>query len=27
MPGLPIWGGESGETISPWSVFWRVEPP
>jgi maltooligosyltrehalose trehalohydrolase len=23
--GIPIWGGEAGETIAPWSVFWRLE--
>jgi maltooligosyltrehalose trehalohydrolase len=23
--GTPIWGGEPGETIPPWSVFWRLE--
>jgi maltooligosyltrehalose trehalohydrolase len=23
--GTPIWGGEPGETIAPWSVFWRLE--
>jgi malto-oligosyltrehalose trehalohydrolase len=24
-PGTPIWGGEIGEQIPPWSVFWRLE--
>jgi maltooligosyltrehalose trehalohydrolase len=24
-PGKPIWGGETGERIAPWSVFWRLE--
>jgi maltooligosyltrehalose trehalohydrolase len=24
--GPPIWGGESGEVISPWSVSWWLEP-
>jgi maltooligosyltrehalose trehalohydrolase len=23
--GTPIWGGEAGETIPPWSVFWRLD--
>jgi len=23
--GVPIWGGETGETMPPWSVFWRLE--
>jgi malto-oligosyltrehalose trehalohydrolase len=23
--GALIWGGEAGETMSPWSVFWRLE--
>jgi maltooligosyltrehalose trehalohydrolase len=23
-PGTPIWGGEAGEHLSPWSVFWRI---
>jgi maltooligosyltrehalose trehalohydrolase len=22
--GAAIWGGEAGETIPPWSVFWRI---
>jgi maltooligosyltrehalose trehalohydrolase len=22
--GSPIWGGSSGETLPPWSVFWRI---
>ncbi|MBV9558868.1 MAG: malto-oligosyltrehalose trehalohydrolase [Bradyrhizobium sp.] len=25
MAGTPIWGGEPGEQLDPWSVFWRVE--
>jgi maltooligosyltrehalose trehalohydrolase len=25
VPGTPIWGGEVGETLAPWSVFWRIE--
>jgi maltooligosyltrehalose trehalohydrolase len=23
-PGTPIWGGEAGEHLPPWSVFWRI---
>jgi maltooligosyltrehalose trehalohydrolase len=23
--GRPIWGGETGDRLSPWSVFWRLE--
>ena len=23
--GQPIWGGQPGEIIKPWSVFWRLE--
>jgi maltooligosyltrehalose trehalohydrolase len=23
-PGTPIWGGEAGEHLSPWSVFWHI---
>jgi maltooligosyltrehalose trehalohydrolase len=23
-PATPIWGGEAGEHLSPWSVFWRI---
>jgi maltooligosyltrehalose trehalohydrolase len=23
--GVPIWGGEAGQTMPPWSVFWRLE--
>jgi maltooligosyltrehalose trehalohydrolase len=23
--GTPMWGGETGELIPPWSVFWRLE--
>jgi maltooligosyltrehalose trehalohydrolase len=23
--GTPIWGGEPGEQLAPWSVFWRIE--
>jgi maltooligosyltrehalose trehalohydrolase len=22
--GAPIWGGEAGEVMPPWSVFWRI---
>jgi malto-oligosyltrehalose trehalohydrolase len=22
--GTPIWGGETGDVIAPWSVFWRI---
>ena len=22
--GVPIWGGEPGETLPPWSVFWSI---
>jgi hypothetical protein len=22
--GTPIWGGEPGVTLPPWSVFWSV---
>jgi maltooligosyltrehalose trehalohydrolase len=22
--GAPIWGGESGDRLPPWSVFWRI---
>jgi maltooligosyltrehalose trehalohydrolase len=22
--GTAIWGGEIGEAIPPWSVFWRI---
>jgi maltooligosyltrehalose trehalohydrolase len=25
--GRPIWGGETGERIAPWSVYWRLEAP
>jgi maltooligosyltrehalose trehalohydrolase len=25
--GRQIWGGEPGERIAPWSVFWRLESP
>jgi len=25
--GRPIWGGETGERLRPWSVFWRLETP
>jgi malto-oligosyltrehalose trehalohydrolase len=25
--GRPIWGGEAGKLIAPWSVFWRLETP
>jgi maltooligosyltrehalose trehalohydrolase len=25
MSGAPIWGGEPGEQLAPWSVFWRIE--
>jgi maltooligosyltrehalose trehalohydrolase len=24
-PGTPIWGGEAGDRLPPWSVFWRLE--
>ena len=24
IDGAPIWGGEPGRTLPPWSVFWRV---
>ncbi len=24
--GTAIWGGEAGEAIPPWSVFWRIVP-
>jgi malto-oligosyltrehalose trehalohydrolase len=24
--GTAIWGGEAGEAIPPWSVFWRIAP-
>jgi len=24
--GIPIWGGEPGDIMMPWSVFWRLEP-
>ena len=24
--GIAIWGGEPGEIMMPWSVFWRLEP-
>jgi malto-oligosyltrehalose trehalohydrolase len=24
--GVSIWGGESGDVMKPWSVFWRLEP-
>ena len=24
MDGTAIWGGEIGEVLPPWSVFWRV---
>jgi maltooligosyltrehalose trehalohydrolase len=24
--GVTIWGGEAGDTITPWSVFWRLDP-
>jgi len=23
---IPIWGGEPGDVMMPWSVFWRLEP-
>ena len=23
--GTPIWGGEAGKTIPPWSAFWRLD--
>jgi maltooligosyltrehalose trehalohydrolase len=23
--GRPLWGGETGDVIAPWSVFWRLE--
>jgi maltooligosyltrehalose trehalohydrolase len=23
---IPIWGGEGGTVMKPWSVFWRLEP-
>ncbi len=23
-PGAPIWGGEAGEALPPWSVFWSI---
>jgi maltooligosyltrehalose trehalohydrolase len=23
-PDAPIWGGEAGERLPPWSVFWRI---
>ncbi len=22
--GTPIWGGEAGDLLPPWSVFWRI---
>jgi maltooligosyltrehalose trehalohydrolase len=22
--GAPIWGGEAGSRLLPWSVFWRI---
>ena len=22
--GMPIWGGEAGDLLPPWSVFWRI---
>jgi maltooligosyltrehalose trehalohydrolase len=22
--GTPIWGGEAGARLPPWSVFWRI---
>jgi maltooligosyltrehalose trehalohydrolase len=22
--GTPIWGGETGDLMPPWSVFWRI---
>jgi maltooligosyltrehalose trehalohydrolase len=25
--GTPIWGGETGSLLPPWSVFWRLEAP
>jgi maltooligosyltrehalose trehalohydrolase len=25
VTGTPIWGGEAGTTIPPWSVFWRLD--
>jgi maltooligosyltrehalose trehalohydrolase len=25
MSGTAIWGGEAGEVLPPWSVFWRIE--
>jgi len=24
MQGTPIWGGEPGDRLPPWSVFWRI---
>jgi maltooligosyltrehalose trehalohydrolase len=24
ITGTPIWGGEPGDRLSPWSVFWRI---
>jgi maltooligosyltrehalose trehalohydrolase len=24
MQGTPIWGGEGGDQLPPWSVFWRI---
>ena len=25
-PGVPIWGGETGHVMPPWSVSWRIAP-
>jgi maltooligosyltrehalose trehalohydrolase len=22
--GTPVWGGEAGDVMPPWSVFWRI---
>jgi malto-oligosyltrehalose trehalohydrolase len=24
QPGAPIWGGDAGDTLPPWSVFWSI---
>jgi maltooligosyltrehalose trehalohydrolase len=24
ITGAPIWGGEPGDRLPPWSVFWRI---
>jgi maltooligosyltrehalose trehalohydrolase len=24
LAGAPIWGGEAGGRLLPWSVFWRI---